>query len=172
MVKHKVSGGRRPRSQVPGNPKCFKSQPIATRSQPIATSPQEARLLALSNTKYPVAENPDRRCQEIPSASNRSRSQPDRSRSLQAPRKPENRGCQNADFSQANCCNPLTDQKKLRLLIAIAADRSRSRDQLIAADRNRSRSHDCWRLRAQQREAFKAAATALTGGRRQVTERA
>ena len=62
-------------------------------------------------------------------------------------RESETHGCQNADFSPVNCFNHLAEQKKLRLLIAIAADRSRSRDQLIAADRNRSRSRDFWHLR-------------------------
>ena len=58
------------------------------------------------------------------------------------PRKLETHDCQNADFSQANCFDHLAEREKLRLPIAIAADRSRSRDQLIAADRNRSRSCD------------------------------
>ena len=54
------------------------------------------------------------------------------------PRKPETQDCQIADFSQGNCFNHLDEPKNIRLLIAIAADRSQSRDQLIAADRNRS----------------------------------
>ena len=89
-----------------------------------------------------MVEDFDYGSRETPSASIRNRLQPDRSRSQKAPQEASFRDCQNADFSQVNCFNHLAEQKKLRMPFAIAADRSRSRDQLIAAVRNRSRSRE------------------------------
>ena len=40
------------------------------------------------------------------------------------PQKLETHDCQNADFSQANCFDHLAEREKLRLPIAIAADRA------------------------------------------------